>query len=120
MVFRAFRRLAILMAVVASCLPLAGVAAADTSPVVVFNNGNNPGGCSVGGYGGQYAGFATVIISGAGVGMINSHAALVSGTSVSETTVVRQNSCVSVFATSGVRCHVPTASSLIRTVRGRL
>jgi hypothetical protein len=78
------------------------VAAAHSRPVLVFNNGNNPGGCGVAGFGGQYTGFATVLISDAGVRMVNCHATLVSGTAVAQTTVIRQNSCTWVFTTSGV------------------
>jgi len=73
-----------------------------SGPLVVFNNGNNPNSCSVVGFGGSYQGFATLIIGEDRARLLVCHASLTSGTPVSSTVVMRQDSCTWTFTPSGV------------------
>jgi hypothetical protein len=85
-----------------AAIGVAQASAVGRGPVVVFNNGNNPGSCGVGGFGGDYLGFGTVIINDGTVTLFNCHATLVSGTPVTATVVTRQNNCTFIFVPSGV------------------
>jgi hypothetical protein len=101
---RYLRNFSLLIAVAAAIAALAGSASASGDvPVVVFNTGNSTVSCGVGGYGGDYSGFATTtIIKNGDITLQNCYATLVSGTPVSRTVVLQLNGCTWVFVPAGV------------------
>jgi hypothetical protein len=84
------------LAIIATSIVFAVPASADNG-VTVFNPGNNPNSCVIGGFGGTYGSSGVVVFDQDGLKMYRCSGPLISGTPVSDATIIRQNGCTWVF-----------------------